>query len=255
MTPTIHLKIQATTGRSVALNLKVLDAPAPPARKDNATIKFRRMLMEKSEAEQAAEVTTMPAASTKPLELWDKARTWVTTHLNEQHNLTEITQHVADNAEIAYMTLVAHKHLLADNLSNDFAYLSKRSATVAENLAEQTASVVDLLAVKKSTLASGLATRRAALGDATNRLASQTHVTATKVADGLAARKATIAESAPAKKASQVLHEAADTLREVQNAPIVRTVSERAGAAACAVGCWANAALDESRAFVSLQKL
>ena len=225
-------------------------------------------------------------------------------HVTEQHALA-LTQQVADNAEMAYMSLVARKTLLSQTLASQKVTLaenlSARKAAVAEGLssvsfAETLSSaklaetlsgakfvdsfasgkLVDTLASRKAlfveglaahkatmaeqtaTLATGLATRKAALADVTNQVAKRTHERTQQMAAGLAARKATLAESASAQKASQLLGDAVETsatvLSKVQTAPIVRAVSDGAGAMATKVSGWANAALDESRAFAAMQQ-
>ena len=229
---------------------------------------------------------------------------WMSAHVTEQHALA-LTQQVADNAEMAYMSLVARKTLLSQTLASQKVTLaenlSARKAAVAEGLssvsfAETLSSaklaetlsgakfvdsfasgkLVDTLASRKAlfveglaahkatmaeqtaTLATGLATRKAALADVTNQVAKRTHERTQQMAAGLAARKATLAESASAQKASQLLGDAVETsatvLSKVQTAPIVRAVSDGAGAMATKVSGWANAALDESRAFAAMQQ-
>ena len=273
---------------------------------------------EKKPEEVQPEEVTVPDLKA----LWKRASTWMSAHVTEQHALA-LTQQVADNAEMAYMSLVARKTLLSQTLASQKVTLaenlSARKAAVAEGLssvsfaetlssaklaetlsgakfvdsfasgklvdtlasrkalfveglaahkatmAEQTATLATGLATRKAalaeqtaTLATGLATRKAALADVTNQVAKRTHERTQQMAAGLAARKATLAESASAQKASQLLGDAVETsatvLSKVQTAPIVRAVSDGAGAMATKVSGWANAALDESRAFAAMQQ-
>ena len=226
-------------------------------------------------------------------------------------NALDISQQVADNAEMAYMSILARKTLFAGKVATQKTALtetisartaevaeslataklaenlSARKAVIADGLAAQTASlaqglatrkaaladvtsqvaeslataklaenlsarkavIADGLAAQTASLAQGLATRKAALADVTNQVAKRTHERTQQVAAGLAARKATLAGSAHAQKATQILGDAVET-----SASVLSEAKVRAGAVATTVTGWANAALDESRAFASMQQ-
>ena len=177
-------------------------------------------------------------------------------------NALDISQQVADNAEMAYMSILARKTLFAGKVATQKTALTETisartaevaeslaTAKLAENLSARKAVIADGLAAQTASLAQGLATRKAALADVTNQVAKRTHERTQQVAAGLAARKATLAGSAHAQKATQILGDAVET-----SASVLSEAKVRAGAVATTVTGWANAALDESRAFASMQQ-
>ena len=176
-------------------------------------------------------------------------------------NALDISQQVADNAEMAYMSILARKTLFAGKVATQKTALTETisartaevaeslaTAKLAENLSARKAVIADGLAAQTASLAQGLATRKAALADVTNQVAKRTHERTQQVAAGLAARKATLAGSAHAQKATQILGDAVET-----SASVLSEAKVRAGAVATTVTEWANAALDESRVFASMQ--
>ena len=201
--PLVNLQIRVTGPHSVKTTLRMLGTtpttePAAPSG------------LEVLAARPAP--TTAPAS--RSLDMWTKARSWVVDHLNEERAL-ELSQQVTDSAEIAYMSLVAHKHILADNIASDLAYMSKQktalssrlrlterqaelgetlsahTATLSESLVAQKAALVESLADQKASLAEKLEARKATLGPAL-----------AEVADGFAAQKATLASGLATRKAA-----------------------------------------------------
>jgi hypothetical protein len=189
---------------------------------------------------EAASAPTRADLSSRARRLLGTAHAWVSAHLLDDERASQL----ADEVEMAYMSLEARKALLADRFAESKASLvdtlavapaavlaktaalaetvgerghtltrelSAHKEALTQGLATRKAVFAEAASVRKASLAEGVAQRKAALADVTNSLASRTQAVVHGLETRLQQKEASMAGSDVARRASKMLGDAVET--------------------------------------------